>query len=103
LSEYEAYSDRTSRILPWIVRIRGLFRQDKREFAMDSPNTKLIRTGQAGICHGLSECGAYSDRTGRKSLRIVRIRSLFRQDKQDIPKDSSNTRLIQAGQKLPEI
>ncbi|MDQ0200775.1 hypothetical protein J2S10_003977 [Neobacillus ginsengisoli] len=31
-----------------IVRMRGLFGQDKLEMAYDSPNARLNRTGQAG-------------------------------------------------------
>ncbi|MDQ0200776.1 hypothetical protein J2S10_003978 [Neobacillus ginsengisoli] len=31
-----------------IVRMRGLIGQDKLEIACDSPNVRLIRTGQTG-------------------------------------------------------
>jgi hypothetical protein len=30
---------------PLIVRMSGLFRQDKKKIAFDSPNAELIRTG----------------------------------------------------------
>jgi hypothetical protein len=35
-----------------VVRMRGLFGQDRLEIACGSPNARLIRTGQAGNCLG---------------------------------------------------
>jgi hypothetical protein len=52
---------------------KRLFGQDQQEIAYDSPNAKVIRTGQAGNRLRKSECEGYSDRSSRKSPMIVRM------------------------------
>jgi hypothetical protein len=66
LSECMAYSDRTSRNLPMVVRMHDLFGQYEQEIAYGCPNAWLIRTEQAGNSLWLSESGGYSDSTSRK-------------------------------------
>ncbi|WHY77139.1 hypothetical protein QNH20_24150 [Neobacillus sp. WH10] len=97
LSECAAYSDRSSKILPLIVRMQGSFGQVKQEFAFGCPNARLIRTGQAGIYLWLSECKAHSDRSSRNLPSVVRMRGLFGQDKQDLAFGCPNARLIRTG------
>ncbi len=48
-SECKAYSDRTSKKCQWRVRMQGLFGQNKQEMPIESPNARLIRTGQVDI------------------------------------------------------
>jgi hypothetical protein len=82
-SECEAYSDSKSKNLPWQVRMRGLFRQQKQEPASASPNARPIQTAEARTCLGKSECEAYSDSKSKNLPWQVRMRGLFRQQKQE--------------------
>jgi predicted alpha/beta-fold hydrolase len=94
LSECMACLDRTSRKLPMVVRMHGLFGQNEQEIANDCPNQEVIRTERAGNCLWLSECMAYSDRTSRNLPMIVRMHGLFGQNKQEFAYGCPNAWLI---------
>jgi hypothetical protein len=67
-----------------LVRMHGLFGQNKQEIADGCPNAWLIRTG-----------------SGRKLLMVVRMYGLFGQKKQEMADDCPNHGLF--GQNKQEI
>jgi hypothetical protein len=96
-SEYRPHSDRKCWRKPKRVRIKATFGQEMPEKAKRSPNTALIRTGNAGESQRESEYRPHSDRKSRKKPKRVRIKATFGHEKLKKAKGSPNKGFIRTG------
>jgi hypothetical protein len=98
LSEWEGYSDRSSRKSPAVVRMGGLFGQEQHKITYGSPNERFIRTGAVENHLRLSEWEGNSDRRIRKKPMVVRMGGQFGQEQHKITYGSPNERFIRTGE-----
>jgi hypothetical protein len=97
LSEYGSHSDRSCLVFVILVRIQGIFEQDRLDFYLSCPNTGLFRTDLAWFLSFLSEYRAYSDRPCLVFVILVRIQGLFGQEWLGFNLSCPNTGLIRTG------